>query len=68
MEQVVFRQIAFPVSAFDYLKEYQRGHLARTGEHLTNNAALASIMKEHQQMTANVESEEHDPKRSGSRT
>lgn len=61
---VVFRQIAFPVRAFDYLKAFQRRHLARTGEHLTNNGALSLILREHEQLTATVESEEHEPTRS----
>lgn len=50
-EKPIFRQIAFPLSAFDYLKHYQREHLARTGQCITNNEALASILKEHKTMT-----------------
>ena len=57
-EQQVFRQIAFPISAFDYLKDFQRGYEQRHGVHLTNNQALAIILSEHKQ---SVESEEqHD--------
>lgn len=56
MEQAVFRQIAFPLSAFDYLKEFQRGYERRHGVRLNNNQALAIIMGEHK---ATVESEEH---------
>lgn len=52
-EQLVFRQVAFPVSAFDYLKELQRDIERRTGEHLNNNQVLARIMAEHRQ--SNVE-------------
>jgi hypothetical protein len=56
-EQLVFRQVAFPVSAFDYLKDFQRDIERRTGERLNNNQVLARILAEHQQST--VESEEH---------
>lgn len=49
-EQLVFRQVAFPVSAFDYLKEVQRGIERETGQHLNNNQVLARIMAEHQKM------------------
>lgn len=52
-EQLVFRQVAFPVSAFDYLKELQRDIERRTGEHLNNNQVLARILAEHRQ--SNVE-------------
>lgn len=56
-EQLVFRQVAFPVSAFDYLKEFQRDIERKTGQRLNNNQVLARIMVEHRQF--NVESEEH---------
>ena len=52
-EQLVFRQVAFPVSAFDYLKEVQRDIEQRSGQRLNNNQVLARIMAEHRQM--NVE-------------
>jgi len=58
-EQLVFRQVAFPVSAFDYLKEVQRGIEHKTGQHLNNNQVLARILAEHQQQS-NVESEERN--------
>ncbi len=48
-EQLVFRQVAFPVSSFDYLKDYQRDIERRTGEHLNNNQVLARILAEHKQ-------------------
>jgi hypothetical protein len=48
-EKLVFRQVAFPVSAFDYLKEVQREHERQTGAKLTNNQVLALILAEHQQ-------------------
>lgn len=50
-EQLVFRQVAFPVSAFDHLKDYQRCIEQRTGERLNNNQVLARIMAEHRQST-----------------
>jgi hypothetical protein len=52
-EQLVFRQVAFPVSSFDYLKDYQRGIEQKTGQRLNNNQVLARIMAEHRQF--NVE-------------
>ncbi|MBI2277489.1 MAG: hypothetical protein HYU74_09075 [Dechloromonas sp.] len=48
-EQLVFRQVAFPVSAFDYLKEVQRGIEQQTGLRLNNNQVLARIMAEHRE-------------------
>lgn len=57
-EQLVFRQLAFPVSAFDYLKEVQRDIERQTGQRLNNNQVLARIMAEHQQF--NVDSEEQN--------
>lgn len=48
-EQCVFRSIAFPLSTFDYLKDFQRDYERRHGVHLTNNQALTIIIKEHQQ-------------------
>ena len=53
----VFRSIAFPVSAFDYLKQFQRDYNRQHEVLLNNNQALAIILREHQQV--NVESEEH---------
>lgn len=52
-EQLVFRQVAFPVSSFDYLKVYQRDIERQTGQRLNNNQVLARIMAEHRQ--SNVE-------------
>lgn len=49
----MFRQVAFPVASFDYLKAYQRGVESNTGERLNNNQILALILAEHQQF--NVE-------------
>lgn len=52
-EQLVFRQVAFPVSSFDYLKDYQRDIERNEGKRLNNNQVLARIMAEHRQ--SNVE-------------
>lgn len=57
-EAVVFRSIAFPVSAFDYLKNFQRAYHRQHGVTLNNNQALAIILREHQQ--TNEASEAHD--------
>lgn len=56
-EKTVFRSIAFPVSAFDHLKEFQREYERRHGVRINNNEALAIILKQHRQFIA--ESEEH---------
>ena len=50
-EQLVFRQVAFPVSAFDYIKEFQRGYEKTNGVRLNNNQILAVILAEHKHMT-----------------
>lgn len=44
----VYRHIAFPLTAFDYLKEFQRRYEAQHGERINNNQALAIILAEHQ--------------------
>jgi len=59
-EKSVFRNFAMPVSAFDHLKEFQRGYEQRHKVRLTNNQILTIILKEHQAHQINVESEEHD--------
>lgn len=51
MEKVVYRQIALPVSAFDYLKQYQRDSEATTRTRTTNSEALTAILREHRQFT-----------------
>ena len=48
-EATVFRQVAFPVSAFDHLKNYQRSYQACHGIRPNNNQCLALILAEHQQ-------------------
>ncbi len=56
-EPLVFRQVAFPLSAFDYLKEFQRGYEKTHGVRLNNNQVLAVILAEHKK--TNEESGEH---------
>lgn len=45
---LVCRQLAIPVQLFDYLKTYQRDHMARHGEHLTLVQTVAAIVRDHQ--------------------
>lgn len=47
----VYRQLAFPVPVFDYIKDYQRAYMARTGDHLTINQTVAAIVLGHQRQT-----------------
>lgn len=47
----VYRHIAFPLPAFDYLKEFQRRYEAQHGERINNNQALTIILAEHQRGT-----------------
>lgn len=65
MDHVVYRQVAFPVTAFDYLKDWQRAYQARHGITLTNNQALTVILGEHRQQcglptNAACEGRDHD--------
>ena len=53
----VYRQLAFPVPVFDYIKNYQRTYMARHGEHLTIVQAVSAIVWDHQR---NEEREAHD--------
>lgn len=55
-EALVFRQVAFTLTTFDYLKEFQRGYERMHGVRLNNNQTLAVILAEHRQM--NVDSGE----------
>jgi len=48
MPIAIFRRVAFPLRAFDYLKQFQREQEAKHGVRLTNNQALAQILSEHQ--------------------
>ena len=54
----VYRQLALPVPVFDYIKDYQRGHFGRTGEHLTIAQVVSAIVKGYQQL--NEEREVHE--------
>lgn len=62
----VFRQVAFPVRSFDYLKQFQRGYEAKHGIRLTNNQTLTVIIREHQEQndTINGESGAHGSEQS----
>lgn len=51
-ERLVFRQVAFPVSAFDYLKDYQRAYEQQHGIRLNNNQCVAMILAEHRQASS----------------
>lgn len=50
---VIFRQVAFPLPTFDYLKAFIREYEVQHHASLTNNQALAIILSEHEQLTAN---------------
>lgn len=58
-EQVIYRHVALPVSAFDHLKQYQRATEV-SGKRLTNSEALAAILKEHRQLTEARAGRGHD--------
>lgn len=45
----VYRQLALPVPVFDYIKDHQRAHMARTGMHLSINQTVTTIVLGHQQ-------------------
>ena len=53
----VYRQLALPVPVFDYIKQYQRSHEARTGKHLTINQTVSAIVLGYKQ---NEECEAHE--------
>jgi hypothetical protein len=50
-ERTIFREFALPLSAFNYLKNWQRDFQARHGVSINNNQALAIILREHQQQS-----------------
>ena len=50
-EKMVYRQVAIPVSAFDWLKNRQRTHEAQAGYLISNSEALAMIISEHKRLT-----------------
>lgn len=47
-EITVYRSIGFPLSAFDYLKGFQREYERKHGARLNNHQAVAIILKDHQ--------------------
>jgi hypothetical protein len=49
-EQVVYRQLAIPVSAFDHLKATQRGYEAITGQRLSLAQTVALVAREHKRL------------------
>ena len=49
-EPLVYRSIGIPVSAFDYLKAFQRLRNVQLLKHLTNSEALALLILEHRNM------------------
>ena len=49
-EPLVYRSIGIPVSAFDYLKAFQRLRNVQLLKHLTNSEALALLILEHKYM------------------
>lgn len=51
-EKLVFRQLALPVHAFDYLKDRQRDYESRHGVKLSNSQVLTIILTEHKALTA----------------
>lgn len=51
-EKLVFRQLALPVHAFDYLKTRQRDYESRHGVKLSNSQVLTIILTEHKALTA----------------
>ncbi len=58
-ETVVFRTIPIPVSAFDWLKDFQRATQARTGQRLTFNEAFALMVHQHKQHQQNADNGSH---------
>lgn len=47
--QYVSRVFVLPVSAFDYLKRYQRALSARAGKHHDNSQVITQLLLEHEQ-------------------
>lgn len=48
---VVYRQLAFPLAVFDYIKVTQRKLQATTGQTLTLNQVITAIAMEHKHLT-----------------
>jgi hypothetical protein len=53
-EQVVYRQLAIPVSAFDHLKDTQRAHEASTGQRLSLAQTVALVTREHKRLWTGI--------------
>jgi hypothetical protein len=53
-EQVVYRQLAIPVTAFDHLKDTQRTHEATTGLRLSLAQTVALVTREHKRLSAGI--------------
>lgn len=47
-EKAVFRNLALPVSVFDYIKDVQRSREARHGDRLSISQVVSQIIREHQ--------------------
>jgi hypothetical protein len=54
----VYRQLAFPVSVFDRIKEVQRQHAAVSGQRMTITEVVSHIVQAHQRH----ESQERPPR------
>lgn len=50
----VYRHIAFPLTTFDYLKDFQRNYAGKHGVVLNNNQALALILSQHKTFSQEV--------------
>lgn len=59
-EKMVYRQVAIPVSAFDWLKHRQRAQEAQVGYLISNSEALAMIISEHKRLTVESGAQQHD--------
>ena len=58
-EKCVYRQFALPVSAFDHLKEFQRGYEQLHNVTITNAQTLTIILEQHKKHIEESE-EQHD--------
>ena len=47
-EKAVFRNLALPISVFDYIKDTQRSQEARHGDRLSISQVVSQIIREHQ--------------------
>jgi hypothetical protein len=51
-EKYIYRSLSIPLCTFEYMKEFQRDHMALTGEHLSNSKVLAMILSQHKDVFA----------------